>query len=55
MVCQHLLWSELAAARTSGAVNGPACPGIRLHQDADHDTRFLLYERWIDRATDSGA
>lgn len=29
----------------------PACFGIRLYQDADDDTRFLLYERWKDKAT----
>lgn len=39
---------ELAALIALAAAER-GCLGIRLHEDADDGTRFLLYERWADR------
>lgn len=45
---------ELTTLIATVVANEPACMGIRLHQDADDDTRFLLYERWTDRDAYTG-
>jgi quinol monooxygenase YgiN len=44
----------LAALIAEVVEKEPACLGIRLHQQTDDDTRFLLYELWTDRAAYSG-
>lgn len=45
---------ELRALIAEVLEREPACLGITLHQDPDDDTRFLLYERWTDRASYTG-
>jgi quinol monooxygenase YgiN len=46
---------ELASLIATVVAQEPACLGIRMLQDADDDTRFLLVERWTDRAAYTGA
>lgn len=41
--------AELAALISTVVATEPACLGIVLHQDVDDPTRFLLYERWVDK------
>jgi quinol monooxygenase YgiN len=45
---------ELAALIAEVVAREPHCLGIRLHRQADDDTRFLLYELWTDREAYTG-
>jgi len=45
---------ELSQLIATVVANEPECRGIRMHQDMDDSTRFLLYEQWTDRASFDG-
>ena len=42
--------SELAAITATVVAEEPDCLGIRVHQDLNDETLFLLYEQWTDQA-----